>query len=293
MNANALRPRSSIENPISPELAAVIAYGLVVLVFLGDWFTPAAVVVALAYEAPVLFSALKGTQRLTKLTIVLASFGIGLGWLVDLANASFVFSETRLANRAFTLLSLWIVGWLVLLLQRNVARTEALGLERSLQRESAFSRVVSALSPGTTVQALIAEAPQLLEAPVAVWYSTAPAPLAGSWVTVHGDSNATALDVAPSASFDALIARLRAKNAVEVVSAAETIGYLTGRQYGSKNALAIPVGNGSQTVGIVFAAVQSARVEERSLVEAGNFAKFATTAMQAHRANQELVRAGA
>ena len=287
MNARAHRPGWSIESPISPELAAVAAFGMVVLVFVGDWFTSAAVVIALGYEAPVLFAALKGTQRLTTLTIVLASFGIGLGWLVDLAQASFQLADTRIENRVFSLISVWIVGALALLIQRNAARTELLNSERSLRRENALSagmdRVISALYSGTTVQALIVAAPQMLEAPVAVWYSTQP--LGATWLAVRGESDAKVLDVKPSGAFNALIARLRSQRSVEIVSAAETIGHLTGQPCESKNALAIPIGAGSENV--VFAAVESARVEKRALVEADSFAKFATTVMEAHQANHQ------
>jgi hypothetical protein len=296
MNAQLSRPGWNLETPISPELAAVVAYGMVVLVFLGDWFTPAAVVIALGYEAPVLFAALKGTQRLTTLTIVLASFGIGLGWLIDLAQASFQFSDTRIANRIFSLISVWIVGALALLIQRSAERTESLGLERSLRRENALSsgmdRVISALSPGTTVQALIGAAPQMLEAPAAVWCSTQPG--GAFWLAVRGAPEATTLAPKAPGSFDELLlARLRTQRSVEIVAAAETIDYLTGKTYGSKNALAIPIGDGSEIVGVVFAAITSPRIEDRALIEAENFAKFATTAMRAHQANQQLVHAKA
>ena len=290
-HAHARQPGWSLENPISPELAAIVAYGMVVLIFVGDWFTSTAVVIALGYEAPVVFAALKGTRRLTALTIALASFGIALGWLVDLAQASFQFADTRIENRVFSLISVWIVGALALLIQRNAARTELLDSERAVRREDALSlamdRVISALSSGTMVQALIAAAPQMLQAPVAVWYSTQP--LGASWVAVRGASDATALKLRPSGPLDALIERLQLKRSIEIVSAEETIGYLTGHPCGSKSALAIPVGAGSES--IVFAAVESARVEDRALIEATNFAKFATTVIQAGQALQQITPA--
>ena len=109
-----------LEAPIPSQWAAVIAYALVVFVFLGDWFTPASVVVGLGYEAPVLFAAFKGTKRLTISTLVLSSLGIAFGWLVDLVQASFQFSDERIENRLISLVSLWIVGSLALALHRRV-----------------------------------------------------------------------------------------------------------------------------------------------------------------------------
>jgi hypothetical protein len=260
---------------------------MVVLVFIGDWFTPAAVVIALGYEAPVLLAALKGTQRLTISTICLGSFGIALGWFVDLAQASFQYSDTRLANRIFSLISVWIVGYLALLIQRNAERMEAVGAQRALRRESALAagmdRIIAALSPATTIRALIGEAPRMLEATAAAWCSLERG--GASWIMLDGSSEPRALSVEPSATFDALLKEAQSHRSVEVVSAAESIDFLAGKSLGGKEALAIPIGDGSKIVGVVFTAVGAPRSDDRALVEAGNFAKFATTALHAKAAH--------
>ncbi len=102
-----------------PVWVSLSAVALVVLIFVGDWITPATTVVGLAYEAPVVFAGLKGTPYLTIQVTLLATFGLALGWLMDLAAASFHFSADRIENRLLSVLSLLIVTCLTLRAQRN------------------------------------------------------------------------------------------------------------------------------------------------------------------------------
>ncbi|MBD5636042.1 MAG: hypothetical protein IAI49_16355, partial [Candidatus Eremiobacteraeota bacterium] len=152
MNGNAIRRRSVFETPISSEWAAVITYAMVVLVFFVDWIAPTSVQVDLAYQAPVVFAALKGSRRLTMLAVVLSVVAISLGWLVDLAQASFVFSDVRIENRLFALISLLIVGSLSFVNQRNAELLAQRESARSFRRENALAsaadRVMSALARG-------------------------------------------------------------------------------------------------------------------------------------------------
>jgi hypothetical protein len=289
MNGQASSQRWVVDRPIPYKWAAVISYALVVLVFLGDWFTPVSVVIGVAYEAPVVFAALQGTRRLTILTVLLGSIGIVLGWLVDWVQASYQFNDVRIENRLLSIVSIWIVGALAILVQQNAERTARLESEQNLRREASLSlavdRVMSALSPGRTVQAIAGEAPAMLDAEAAVWCSTqADGPF---WLTMNGSSEAKMLDVHPTASFSALLRRLSAQRSVEVVSAADSIDYLVGRPLGHEQALAIPVGDETNVVGIVFAAVLAPKIDDRALVTAGNFARFASTAVkQAHFAEE-------
>jgi hypothetical protein len=294
MNTHAKPGRSALEAPMAEGWAAVLAYAMVVLVFVGDWLTPASFVVGEGYEVPVLFAALKGSRRLTIFTIALSSFGIALCWFVDLAQAGYVLSNARVSNRIFSLVSVWIVGGLALGIQAGAQNAAPLDAERALRRESALSagldRFAAALSSGTTVQALTSEAPRLLGAAAAVW---CPAQGDGPfWATLEGAREAKILDVKPSASFDALMQRLSSQSSVEVVGAAETIDYLVGRPLGCERALAVPVGDGSKVAGVVFATLDQAVPSDLTLLEASNFAKFAGTALRAQSGNQLAHSAG-
>ncbi len=280
--------------PLTLPWAAVVAYSMVVLVFIGDWITPATVVVGVGYEIPVVYAALKGSQRLTLFTVVLATVGIAICAYIDFAQGNFQYDDARVANRLFSLASVWIVGALALVVQRNANLTERQWNERALRRETSLStgmdRVMTALSTGTTIQALTGEAPELLDAEAAVWCSTQGDGM--FWAALEPGSEAKVLEVKPSASFETLLRRLSAQSSVEVVSAAESIDYLVGRPLGHKDALAIPVGDGSQIVGVVFAAVELTKPSARALVEASNFAKFASTALRAQAGNQLAHHAG-
>jgi len=269
---------------------------MVVLVFFVDWISPTNVHVDLAYQAPVVFAALKGTRRLTMLAVVLSVVGIALGWLMDLAQANFVFSDVRIENRLFSLITLLIVGSLSFLNQRNAEILAERESARSFRRENALAsaadRVMSALARGTIVQAVIAEAPVMLGSAAAVWCA---AERGGtSWVALDGASEAIALQVAEPTQFEALVERLIAADSLQVIGAAESIDRLVGGRLGSKDALAIPIRSDSKILGVVLATIQTSPIDERKLVLAGNFARFAGTAMQqAHFATRVANRIAA
>jgi hypothetical protein len=113
-----LETGASQSAPLWVSLAAVT---LVFLIFVGDWITPATVVVGLAYEAPVVFAGLKGNPLLTIQVTILGTLGLTLGWFMDLAADSFHFSSERIENRLLSILSLMIVSCLSLRAQRNSA----------------------------------------------------------------------------------------------------------------------------------------------------------------------------
>jgi hypothetical protein len=272
---------------------AILSFALVFLVFIIDWILPDPVIADLAYQAPVVFAVLKGTQRLTMLTLLLGCVGIFLGWYVDLANAGFVFSEVRIANRLLSLVSLLIVGALALQLARNAKRAELVEAERALARElavtSALDRVMAASSPEAAIRAIAAEIPALLETKVAVWCSAGPD--GARWEALDGVGQATPLSkVKPSSGFDALMERLGSQRTVQVVNAAESIDYLTGKAQGGECALAIPLPVAGDLEAIVFAAIEGDRVDARTLAVAGNFAHFAGTAVHRARFHENLER---
>jgi hypothetical protein len=95
------------------------AIALVLLIFVGDWITPATVVVGLAYQAPVVFAGLKGTPLLTVQVTLLGAVGLILGWFMDLVADSYHFSSDRIENRLLSVLSLLVVCCLSLRAQRN------------------------------------------------------------------------------------------------------------------------------------------------------------------------------
>jgi hypothetical protein len=88
-----LRTGTSRSGPLWVSLTAV---SLVFLTFVGDWITPATVVVGLAYEVPVVFAGLKGTPYLTTAVTLLGVIGLTLGWFMDFAADSFHFSSERI-----------------------------------------------------------------------------------------------------------------------------------------------------------------------------------------------------
>jgi hypothetical protein len=292
MDASVSKRSWNFNTPIPHRWAAVLAYSMVVLVFLGDWFSPTSVVIDVAYEAPVVFAALKGSRQLTIMTVLLGSIAIFLGWFMDLAQASFAFSEDRIENRLLSMVSLLIVGSLAIVIQRNAQRAGHLEAERALLREEKLSlavgRVMAALSTGSTITAITGEAPNVLEASAAVW---CPTQHDGTfWLTMGGDDEVKPLYVPRTANFESLLQRLCFQRSVQVVSAAETIDFLIGRSLGFQDALAIPVGDASTTLGIIFAAVDSTRIDHGTLLAAGNFARFACSAMQQARYVEELSR---
>lgn len=290
MSAQVYERRSPLERSLAPTWAALIAYSAVVLVFCIDWITPATVVIGVGYEAPVVFAALKGKPRLTMSVVLLSSFGIALGWMIDLMQASFQYSDARIANRLLTLISVWIVGSLAIYIQRGAQHAEEVESDRTLRRETTLStsmdRVNSVLSPGNTIQALAVEASQMLEAVAAVWCSTEADGV--YWGALAGDAQAKALDVKASGSFEALLHRLEAQRSIEIVSAGATIDYLFGKNLGCKSALAVPIECASKVIGVVFAAVAAPEIGDRAIVEAGNFAKFASIAVQQSRYVDQL-----
>jgi hypothetical protein len=104
---------------------ALGSFAMVVLVFVGDWITPDFVEVGSAYQAPVVFAALRGTRLLTLQVIVLGLAGLAIGWFMDFAADSFHFSARRIESRLFSVVSLLIVGALSLMLRRNADRVDS------------------------------------------------------------------------------------------------------------------------------------------------------------------------
>jgi len=293
MNRHVTVPLLGPGSPRPRTWVALLSFALVLLAFVTDWILPDPVTADIAYEAPVVFAVLQGTQRLTILTLLLGCVGIGLGWYVDLANAGFVFSEIRITNRLLSLVSLLIVGWLALQLQRNAKRAELLDAERALARElavtAALDRVMAAPTPETAIRALAGEIPALLETKSAVWCSARAD--GAHWEAVDGSLEATVLSgVKPSAGFDALMERLGSQRTVQIVDAGESIDYLTGKPQGGECALAIPVPATGDLEAIVFATIEGPRIDARTLAVAGNFARFAGTAVHQARFHENLER---
>jgi len=266
---------------------------MVLVVFIGDWILPDPVIADIAYEAPVVFAVLQGTQRLTILTTLLGCVGISLGWYIDLANAGFVLSEVRITNRLLSLVSLLIVASLAMQLKRNAKRAELLEAERALAREltvtSALDRVMAASTREAAIRAIAGEIPALLETRAAVWCSARPE--GAHWEALDGASQATSLPaVKPSAGFDALMERLGSQRTVQIVNAGESIDYLTGKPQGGECALAIPVTAAAGLEAIVFAAIAGDHIDARTLAVAGNFARFAGTAVHQGRFHENVDR---
>lgn len=101
---------------------AFASFAMVVLVFVGDWITPDFVEVGSAYQAPVVYAALRGTRLLTLQAIVLGLAGLAIGWFMDFAADSYHFSALRIENRLFSVVSLLIVGSLSLMVRSNMDR---------------------------------------------------------------------------------------------------------------------------------------------------------------------------
>jgi len=293
MNGHAPVPLLGPGSPAPRHWVALLSYAMVVFVFIGDWVIPDPVIADIAYEAPVVFAVLQGTQRLTILTMLLGCVGIFLGWYIDLASAGFVVSQLRITNRLLSLVSLLIVGSLALQLQRNAKRAELLDAERALARElavtAALDRVMATSTPDGTIRAIAGEIPALLETKAAVWCSARPE--GPNWEALDGAAGPTALSaVKPSAGFDALMERLSSQRTVQIVKAGESIDYLTGKPQGGECALAIPVPAAAGIEAIVFAAIDGDHVDARTLAVAGNFARIAGTAVHQARFHERRER---
>lgn len=293
MNGHVTVPLLEPGSPAPRTWVALLSYLMVLFVFVGDWVLPDPIIADVAYEAPVVFAVLQGTQRLTILTMMLGCLGISLGWYIDFASAGFALNDIRITNRLLSLVSLLIVGSLALQLQRNAKRAEVIEAERALARELAVSaaldRVMATSTPDAAIEAIATEIPALLETKAAVWCSARPE--GAHWEALNGVAGATALSaMTPSAGFEALMERLSAQRTVQIVKAVESIDYLTGKPQGGECALAIPVPAGGGIEAIVFAAIDGDRVDARTLAVAGNFARFAGTAVHQARFHEKLER---
>jgi len=272
----------------------VLCIAALLTAFVTDVLTPQILVAAILLDVPIVLSSLRDDRRFTYALVVAALCANVVAGYVNGVQDHYQWNAIALANRAFAGLTIVIVGYLSTAAQENAQRTGRLvaqkkRAEREAQLAAAVDRVRASLSPDLVLRAVARETIAVLSAASARFIVTD----CGRTVSFVATSDASEvrLDEEPlGPELASLVERTLERGDVLEVRRSDALGRLVLDTLGSQAALAIPIADRNQRVGVVLATANAADAFQETLSLARAFSDQATNALAQSRLFSALAK---
>lgn len=120
-----------------PRLVAVVAFALLVTAFVIDAVTPAGLVIAILLDIPIVLAALTQSRRLTVSLVLAAVLADVSAAVINAARDGYRWEPIWVGDRALSLLSIVLVGYLSIAVQERAQRVGRLAAQERLATELA------------------------------------------------------------------------------------------------------------------------------------------------------------
>ena len=270
---------------------AVAAFALLLAAFVVDAVTPQRLVVAILLDVPIVLAALTQSRRLTASLVIAALAADVAAAFVNAAHDEYRWDPIGLGDRALSMLSIVLVGYLSTAVQERAERVGRLAAQEARARREATlaataDRIRSSLSPAVVIRAIVREAPQALDAAAAFWY---PAQADGEFLAAHeGTTEVEVVDGRPAPEISSLTHRVADDGVVSVVRAVDPLGRFALDRLSARSAIAIPLADRGVRFGVLIAASNAEAPEDLTVQAARGFATLAIDALGQARLFGEL-----
>ena len=270
---------------------AVAAFALLIAAFVVDAFTPQRLVVAILLDVPIVLAALTQSRRLTASLVIAAIAADAAAAFVNAAHDEYRWDPIGLGDRALSMLSIVLVGYLSTAVQERAERVGRLAAQEARARREASlaatsDRIRSSLSPAVVIRAIVREAPQALDAAAVFWY---PAQAGSEFLAAHeGTPDVEVVDERPAPEISSLIYRVADDGVVSIVRAVDPLGRFALARLSARSAIAIPLADRGKRFGVLIAASNEDAPEELTVQAARSFATLAVDALGQARLFGEL-----
>jgi len=276
---------------VRPRQVVVAAFAVLAVAFAIDAVTPQTLVIAILFNVPIVLAALAGSRRLTVLLVVSALAADIAAAFINAAHDGFHWDPIGTGDRALSMLSIVLVGFLSTEVQERAQRVGRLAAQEArARREAAMSavaeRIRASLSVDLILRAIVREAPAALEGERAVWY---PARSEGEILEGRaGTGEVDVLDERPTAEILTLTQRVSEDGRAVVLRSIDPVGRFLLDHLGARSAVAIPLGDRSEATGVLIVTLTSETPSEPVEPAARAFASVAVNALWQARLFGEL-----
>ena len=272
-------------------VVAVAAFALLIVAFVADALTPQTLVIAILLDVPIVLAALTQSRRLTMALVIAALAADAAAWYINAAHDGYRWDAISAGNRALSMLSIVLVGYLSTAVQERAERVGRLAAQEArARREAALAvtadRMRASLSPDLVKRAIVREAPQALDASTAFWY---PSGSDGEILSARAGSNdVDVVDERPSAEIATLTHRVAEDGAVTIVRGVDPVGRFVLDRLQARSAIAIPLADRGTNFGVLIVASSAEPPDEGAVQTARTFATLAVNALGQARLFAEL-----
>lgn len=267
-------------------LIAITAFAVLIVAFVIDAITPQTLVIAILLDVPIVLAALTHSRRLTATLVGGAVIADIAAAVINAAHDGYHWSPIGLGDRALSLLSIVLVGFLSTEVQERAERVGRLSAQEARARREASiaaagDRIRSSLSRGVVLRAIVREAPAVLDGTMACWY---PVGARGEvLVKRDGAPEVEVLDDRPSPELLTLTYRVTEDGQIAVVRAVDPVGRFVLDALGAPSAFALPLSDRGDVAGVLVVGNRTASPDNAALASAHSFAGLAVNALEQAR----------
>lgn len=270
----------------------IVAFAILVAVFILDAVTPQTLVVAILLDVPIALSAFLADRRLTTILVVLALVANAVAGYLNAIAAGGRWDSIGIFDRTLTALSIIVVGYLGTTVQERAQRVGRLAAQEARARReaalaTAIDRIRASLSYDLVLRAIVREAVGLFDADSARWIS---ADGSDSRLLAQRGSEEVTVDEMPlSPELSSLVRRTLDQGDVVRIGVDSPVAGLVLDRIGAQAAFALPLIERDTAFGVVLVAASSpSAFDSTSRTIGRSFARAATGALAQARLFAQL-----
>ncbi len=261
-------------------------------VFCVDALTPQTLVIAILLDIPIVLAALTRSRRLTATLVIAAIASDVIAAMLNAAHDGYRWDRIGLIDRALSVVSIGLVGYLSTVVQERSERVGRLAAQDArARREAALARAADAIRASLSVdlvtRAITHEALAALGVTGAAWYPSeaTEAPL----VARAGEADFGVPADRASAELVSLAQRATDAEGPVLVSGADPVGRFVLERLGARAALAIPIADRNRSFGtLVISSDDASDFDDTMATSARAYGRLALGALAQARLFAEL-----
>ncbi len=276
---------------VRSRVVTISAFALLVAAFIVDALTPQTLVIAILLDVPIVLAALTLSRRLIVWLVALGLAADVAAATLNAARDGYHWDPIGLGDRALSMLSIVLVGYLSTAVQERAERVGRLAAQEArARREStlaaAGNRIRTSLSPTVVMRAIVREAPKALDGDTAFWFPSA----AGEELLRHrdGSGDVEVLDERPSSEIITLCHRVIEERAVRVVRAVDPVGRSLLDRLAASSAIALPLVDRAVSFGVLIVGFVQPEPDPAVVVIARGYGGIAVNALAQARLFDQL-----
>jgi signal transduction histidine kinase len=274
--------RSEPRSALASGTLGVVAFGVLIAVFVVDVLTPQRLIVAILLDVPIVMAALTRSRRLTAALVATAISADAVAAFANAAHDGYLWDPVGAGDRLLSMLSIVLVGFLSTAVQERSERVGRLSAQHARARREAdlaatADRLRASLSYDLVVRAVVREACGALDAERAFWY---PARHDAEVLTARADTDEVAVvDMRTPPEMASLARRVADGHDPVSVAASDPVGRLVLDSVGARCAIAVPLTERGAALGVLIAGLATDVADESALAGARGFATVAENAL--------------